>query len=58
MAGHRTILTYGRHLWLKLGMGLIGLSCAAYAWHEPIGGPNGGSWLGYTLGIVGAGVCR
>ncbi len=56
MGGHRTILTYGRHLWLKLGMGLIALSCAAYVWHEPIGGPNGGSWLGYTLGIVGAGL--
>ena len=56
MAGHRTILTYGRYIWLKLGAGLIGLSCAAYAWHEPIGGPNGGSGLGYTFGVIGAGL--
>ncbi|HEU4531439.1 MAG TPA: hypothetical protein VFR59_09645 [Steroidobacteraceae bacterium] len=26
----------------------------AYAWHEPLDVPSGGTWLGYTLGGVGA----
>jgi hypothetical protein len=25
-----------------------------YQWHQPIGMPNGGTWLGYTLGTIGA----
>lgn len=30
------------------------LSIAAYIWHNPVDGPNGGTWLGYTLGGIGA----
>lgn len=56
MAHHRTILSYGKYLWLKVGSALIVSVCAVYAWHDPLGGPNGGSWLGYTLGVLGTGL--
>lgn len=51
---HDTMLNYGRfrYLWIMLLL-LIG-SLVAYIWHFPIGRPNGGSWLGYTLGTIGA----
>ncbi|NNC99269.1 MAG: hypothetical protein HKN85_03715 [Gammaproteobacteria bacterium] len=42
----------GRYLWVALG--LSALSILAYWWHQPIGSPNGGTWLGYTLGTIGA----
>lgn len=41
-----------RYLWLSLI--LLVASIVAYVWHQPFEGPNGGSWLGYTLGSVGA----
>lgn len=51
---HDSILDYRgfRYLWVALILS-IG-SIAAYLWHDPIGVPNGGSWLGYTLGTIGA----
>jgi len=49
---HDSILTYAksRYLWISLIL-LIG-SIAAYIWHDPGGPPNGGTWLGYTLGTI------
>ena len=29
-------------------------SIVAYVWHEPSVAPNGGTWLGYTLGTIAA----
>ncbi len=51
---HDSILDYRgfRYLWTALILS-IG-SIVAYLWHDPIGVPNGGSWLGYTLGSIGA----
>ncbi len=51
---HDSILDYRgfRYLWVALILS-IG-SIVAYVWHDPIGVPNGGSWLGYTLGTIGA----
>lgn len=51
---HDSILDYRgfRYLWVALILS-IG-SIVAYLWHDPIGVPNGGSWLGYTLGSIGA----
>ena len=51
---HDSILEYRgfRYLWAALLLS-IG-SIVAYLWHDPIGVPNGGSWLGYTLGTIGA----
>jgi hypothetical protein len=45
-----SILVYRDHRYLKLAGLLAGLSAVAYVWHEPLGVPNGGTWLGYTLG--------
>ncbi|MDJ0652954.1 MAG: hypothetical protein QNJ40_02290 [Xanthomonadales bacterium] len=41
-----------RYLWVSLIL-LVG-SLVAYVWHNPSDGPNGGTWLGYTLGGIGA----
>src|ERR1700759_146500 len=51
---HDSILTYAksRYLWISLIL-LVG-SIAAYIWHDPGGPPNGGTWLGYTLGTISA----
>ena len=51
---HDSFLTHAnkRYLWVALVL-LVG-SIAAYAWHDPVGRANGGTWLGYTLGTIGA----
>ncbi len=54
MAGHDSILTYARSRYLWISVALSGISLAAYLWHDPGGPPNGGTWLGYTLGTIGA----
>lgn len=54
MAGHDSILNYARSRYLWISVGLSAISLAAYLWHDPGGPPNGGTWLGYTLGTVAA----
>ena len=54
MALHESFLTHRSSIWLKLAFLLCALCVALYAWHDPIDGPNGGTWLGYTLGTIGA----
>lgn len=51
---YQSILNFkrARYLWVALAISVI--SIAAYQWHQPIGMPNGGTWLGYTLGTIGA----
>jgi len=51
---HDSILNFGRYRYLWIALLLSVGSLAAYIWHDPIGVPNGGSWLGYTLGTIGA----
>ena len=51
---HDTMLNYGRFRYFWIMLVLLFGSLAAYIWHFPIGRPNGGSWLGYTLGTIGA----
>lgn len=53
---HESFLVYARLRWLKLSLLLCVLSIALYAWHDPVGGPSGGTWLGYGLGGLGAGL--
>ena len=53
---YASFLTYERFRHLKLALALGLLSIAAYAIHDPVGRPNGGTWLGYTLGGLGAGL--
>ncbi|MGH8040648.1 MAG: hypothetical protein ACREPN_01245 [Rudaea sp.] len=51
---HDSILTHAksRYLWTALALSLASL--VAYIVHDPGGPPNGGTWLGYTLGTIGA----
>jgi hypothetical protein len=51
---HDSFLTYSSYRWLWFTLVLLVASIVAYIWHAPIDGPNGGSWLGYTLGTIGA----
>jgi len=51
---YQSIASYrrGRYFWVAL---IVSVVCsAAYVMHDPIGRPNGGTWLGYTLGTIGA----
>ncbi|MBK8323166.1 MAG: hypothetical protein IPL06_10600 [Betaproteobacteria bacterium] len=51
---HQSILEYAHFRWLK-GALLLSVACAAvYIWHDPPLKPYGGTWLGYTLGTIGA----
>ncbi len=54
MASHDSILTYAKSRYLWICVALTGASLTAYLWHDPGGPPNGGTWLGYTLGTIGA----
>lgn len=51
---HTTFLSYakGRYFWLSAGLLLICIT--AYQMHDPKPSPNGGTWLGYTLGTLAA----
>jgi len=51
---HQSFLAHAQFRWAKLALALCLLSLLAYVWHRPVDGPNGGTWLGYTLGGVGA----
>jgi hypothetical protein len=51
---HDSILSFGRKRYLWIALTLCASSLAAYLWHDPIDTPSGGTWLGYTLGGIGA----
>jgi len=51
---HRSILEYAQFRWFKAAVALTCLAAAAYLWHDPPLKPYGGTWLGYTLGTIGA----
>ena len=51
---HQAFLVYNRFRYLKLALLLLIAAVAAYVWHRPTGLPGGGTWLGYTLGVIGA----
>jgi hypothetical protein len=51
---HRSILEYAEFRWFKAAIALSILAAVAYLWHDPPLKPHGGTWLGYTLGTVGA----
>ena len=50
----QSFINHGGLRWLWISLLLLLGSTVAYLWHAPIDGPNGGSWLGYTLGTIGA----
>lgn len=51
---HESILTYAKSRYLWISVVLLVTSFGAYVWHDPGGLPNGGTWLGYMLGTIGA----
>lgn len=53
MVLHESFLTHARSRWLKLAVLLCAVAIALYIYHDPNAGPNGGTWLGYSLGSLG-----
>ena len=53
---HESFLVFRRFFFMKLATVLCLVSIVAYALHSPLQPPNGGTWLGYTLGTIGAGL--
>jgi len=51
---HTGFLQHAGYRWAKIALLICVASIVAYVWHNPPDGPNGGTWLGYTLGTVGA----
>ncbi len=51
---HQSILVYRNFRYLKLTLLLVAAAIVAYVLHDPFNSPNGGTWLGYTLGTIGA----
>ena len=51
---HGSFLSHRQGFWLWVALSLVAISLLAYWWHAPLGLPNGGTWLGYTLGTVAA----
>jgi hypothetical protein len=51
---HQSVIAYAkaRYFWVAIVLSVI--SIVLYAWHDPHGPANGGTWLGYTLGTIGA----
>ncbi len=53
---HRSFLSFRDGLYAKLAGGLALIVVALYWLDNPDGPPNGGTWLGYTLGTAGLGL--
>lgn len=51
---HESFLSHGGKRYLWVATALLVASLLAYIVHDPIGPPNGGTWLGYTLGTISA----
>ena len=51
---HQSMLVFRKFRYLRVALLLSVAVIAVYAWHDPAGGANGGSWYGYTLGTIGA----
>jgi hypothetical protein len=51
---NETVLTLQNFRYLKIALALIFISIGIYVYHTPLGQPNGGTWVGFTLGIFGA----
>jgi len=55
-ATHESFLRHKDFRWLKFGGGLALLSLVGYVALPAAPGPYGGTWFGYTLGAIGAGL--
>lgn len=54
VVAHESFLVHRRYRFLKAALLLAALSIVLYVAWRPEDGHNGGTWLGYTLGTVGA----
>jgi len=57
MRQHQSILEFRHGRYLKVALFLCAAAIAVYCWHHPPAvylKPYGGTWLGYTLGTIGA----
>jgi hypothetical protein len=53
---HESFLSYRNYFFLKQASALCLLSLVLYLVHSPAEPPNGGTWLGYSLGGIGAAI--
>jgi hypothetical protein len=53
---HESFLAHGRMRWLKVALGLSLAAILGYAFADVEPRPNGGTWYGYLLGTLGAGL--
>jgi hypothetical protein len=53
---HRSFLVWRNGLYAKLALLLAAAAVLLYWLDQPVGGPSGGSWLGYALGSLGFGL--
>ena len=53
---HEGFLRHRGFLWLKVSLALMALAFAGYALIPAADGPYGGTWFGYVLGSLGAGL--
>jgi len=51
---HQSFLTYNKSKYLKISIFLVLIAVGLYLWDTSSLVPNGGTWLGYGLGTVGA----
>lgn len=54
MAAHTSFLVYDGFKWAKRATFLALICTVAYIWYEPLPNRNGGTWVGYPLGGLGA----
>jgi hypothetical protein len=55
-SAHEGFLTLGRSRWARIAGTVSLVVILIYVLHDPQPRPNGGSWYGYTLGTIGAGL--
>lgn len=53
---HESFLSHKRMRWLKIALVLCLVTVVSYFWIDVTPRHNGGSWYGYTLGTIGAGL--
>src|ERR1700758_4420045 len=51
---HQSFINYRSFRYAALAAAATGIALLAYLVDTPRGPPNGGTWLGYTLGTLGA----
>lgn len=53
---HESFLVHRGLKYFRLAALCVIIAIIAYIWHQPLEAPNGGTWLGYTLGTICAGL--